>query len=337
MTMKAVLWFLILSSGIAAAATSPPAVFSRLEGEAFMIPEKTEIVWNVSTNNLPRNLWIYQVTPQVFPAAAISNLMTIGGFGWDNLVKPRDPPVRDKNLICFRDSKGPNWTRALTIAPTLGWIEFYDEMQNVKNPGEGVPTREDAEKLALDCLFELGIDRSLLCDKKSGYETIQGKMDRSGNRLTTNVVARGVSFARLTDGVDTVGICFKITFGGHARIKDFTLTWRNLQPHEAYRVATPDEIVRFIKNGQAVVPIQDYDPSVARSASKLSVVRILPHYFDKPGLEPVDFVYPYAVLEISAVTTNSSSGTFYLRCPILGDKMVPSSSAIKSASDLHNQ
>lgn len=302
---------LFLSAGFSVHAES-----FRLEGTPYQPTTNIEIEWNVPTNPLPHALWVFKVVPQTFPMAVVSNLMTLGRFEWTDMVKSRELPVPDKNLICFRDSKGDQWSRFLNIAPTLGWIEYGDEAAVGRGPPEGVPTNDEAERLAFDCLFRLGIDRSLLCDKRVGYETVRGKLDASGHRLTTNLVSRGVSVGRQIDGVKEANFSFLIHFGDHGKIKDFILTWRNLLPFEAHPTATPDRIIGFIKAGKATIPVQDYDPSVSFKAKKLRIVKIIPQYFDKPGLEPLDFVYPYAVLEMAA-DTDGKTATFYLHCPLM--------------------
>lgn len=295
---------------------SSPADSFRLEGEAFQPSKNVEIVWNVATNDLPRNLWIYKVTPYIYSPAVLSNLMAIGGFKKDDFTKPANPPVSDTNVICFRDSKGDHWTRALTIAPTFGWIEYHDDGGNFSDPIEGVPTNDEVEKLAIDCLFQMGIDRELLCDKRTGYDATQGKLSPDGRRLTTNIVSRGITFARQVDGVNVRGLGFRIHFGRHAKIKNFSVSWRNLLPYEAHRVATPKEMVDQIRAGHAVqLPWEDL--TGLDQAKKLDVVKITPRYFDKIGSEPLDFMYPYADLELVADMGTTNKTTFYLRCPIL--------------------
>lgn len=312
--------FLILALVVFGNALRSPADTYRLEGldgNRYQPPTNVQVVWKV-TNDLPASLWVYKVIPQNFPMSVISNLMAIGEFRWRDLTKKTDPFVPDKNLIRFVDKK-ENWTRYLEIAPTFGWIEFNaDDNGSPKESVEGVPERDKVEKLALGVLFEMGIDRSLLCNMQNDSETIQGKLSHDGQKLTTNVISRGISFGRRIDGVESRnGRCFKMDFGNHAKIRNFSLSWRNLSPFESHPLATPDEIKDSIKGGHAVLPIQSYDWTDAENAKTLTVLEATPLYFDREGMKPLDFMYPYAALKVKADFGNSRTAIFYLECPIL--------------------
>jgi hypothetical protein len=307
--MKKGLVFFLLSL----TSLSSPAGSFRLEGEAFHPATNVDIVWK-ATNNLPRGLWVYKTIPQNFSTAVVSNLMVIGGFEWKNLVKSPHSSLPDKNLIYFR-----NGMRYLIIAPTLGWIEYYAaESNDPREPVVDVPDKAKIESLALDVLFQMGIDRSLLCDKKNGYEATEGKLSRDGQMLTTNVFERGVSFGRLIDGIKSRNAgSFMIQFGSHAKIHRFWLQWRNLLPYESCAVAKPDEIMNFIKTGKATLPVQSYDWTGADKATKLTVLEATPYYFDDDIFRPLDFMYPYVDLKVEAELVSSNKTTFYLECPIL--------------------
>jgi hypothetical protein len=290
-----------------------------LEGQSYQPPTNVEIIWK-ATNDLPNGLWVYKVIPQEFPMAVVTNLMTIGGFEWRNLVKPSDPPVPDKNLICFRDKK-QNWTRFLNIAPTMGWVEYYDGTGSARDPINGVPSKEEAEKLALDILFRLGVDRSLLCHEKTNYDTIQGKLSRDGQMLTTNVVSRGISFARRIDGIESRGSCFMVDFGRYAKVEHFFFSWRNLLPSEAHLTLTPKQIIDEIKDGH-VLSFPWEDLTGLDNIKKLAVVKMTPYYFDKLGTESLDYMYPYADLEVVADLEGTNTATFYFQCPILSTNAI---------------
>ncbi len=155
--MKILLFAFIILGG----SFNSPADLFRLEGESYHPLTNVEIVWK-ATNNLPRGLWVYKTIPQNFSMAVVSNLMAIGGFEWKNLSKSPRSPLLDKNLIHFQKSTG-----YLNIAPTLGWIEYCpNESNDPRAPVVNVPDKAEVEKLALDILFQIGIDRSLLCGKK---------------------------------------------------------------------------------------------------------------------------------------------------------------------------
>jgi len=198
-----------------------------LQGNKYYPSTNTEIVW-AATNEIPNGLWTYKVVPQNVSMAVVSNLMSLCGFEWANLTKKQDADVPDKNLIRFVDKK-ENWTRYLEIAPTFGWIEYHAD-SNSKVSVEYVPNSVDAGKLALDVLFQMGIDRSLLCDKHE-HLTVRGELSHEGQKMTTNVISRGISYSRQIDGVESRNsACFIIDFESHSRITHFWLNWRNLLP-----------------------------------------------------------------------------------------------------------
>jgi hypothetical protein len=49
----------------------------------------------------------------------------------------------------------------------------------------------------------------------------------------------------------------------------------------------------------------------------LGFVKLTPTYFNGSGMKWIDYVYPYADLQMAADFGNGNTGTFYLRCPIL--------------------
>jgi len=169
-------------------------------------------------------------------------------------------------------------------------------------------------------LFQLGIDRSLLLDRvRNGYDETSTKIDREGNQLSSpKVVLRGISFERRIDGIPLSDAwCFLIHFGSHGRIEDFKLRWRSLLPYKSHRLLTPAQIVEMIKSGKAVLPPQMSDTTGLDSAKKLTVVKITPRYYSGTNKEVLDFMCPYADLEMTAEMENTNTTTFFLSCPIL--------------------
>ena len=198
-----------------------PAESFRLEGEPFNPSTNSEIVWSAPTNNLPRGLWIYKVMPEAFSAAVVSNAMNICHFQKNDLAQPPD-----KNQIVFKNKNKFNQSHVLSIAPTLGGMD-YNSQWDYKIPIEDVPSSDEAETLARDILFQLGIDRSSLADKvQKGYDDTSTRYDRQHNQVT-------------------------------------------------------------------------------------------PRYYNGVGKESLDFLYPYADLEMTADSGNTNATIFFLQCPIL--------------------
>jgi hypothetical protein len=284
-------------------------------GEPYQPPMSVEMAWT-ATNEVPRGMWIYKAVPQTFSMAVISNLVSICGFDWSNISKKPDSNISDKNQFSFSDTP-TRWTRHLIVAPTFGWVEFNAD-SDPKPTANGIPSREDAEKLGMDILFQLGIDRSLISNSHSGIQTVQGKLSNDGARLSTNVISRGVTFTRMTDGFASQNSAtFMANFENHAKVQRLVLSWRNLIPFESHPTLTKDELLQSIKSGECKLPLQTADVSQLDKATKLTVKEINIRYFDIQGYKPLDFSYPFAAVKVLANLEGTNTVTFYLECPIL--------------------
>lgn len=301
---------------------SSPAEAWRLEGKPFQPPTNCPIAWNAATNGLPSGLWIYKVMPEAFSAAVVSNAMRIGHFQMKDVSRTSEAqsPLKDKHLIYCYNLNEYGKARFLYIAPTVGAME-YGSQKDYTAPVEAVPSSEQTEQIARDVLFQLGIDRSLLGERvRNGYDETSTRADRQGNLLgPPRVVTRGISFERRIDGIPlSEAWCFLIHFGSHGKIEDFKLRWRNLLPYESHRTLTPAQIRDMIKSGKSVFPPQvGASEQEVSDAKALTVVKMTPRYFNASGKEWIDFVYPYADLEMAVNTGDTDTATFHLHCPIL--------------------
>jgi hypothetical protein len=301
---------------------SSPADSIRLEGEPFRPSTNTEVIWNAPTNDWPTGLWIYKVMPEAVSAAVVSNAMMLGHFTMKDFSRSTHPVIKDKDLIYFYHQDAQNLRRHLFIAPDLGAIEYASE-RDYSAPVEDAPTADQAEKLARDVLFQLGVDRSLVCNPKPGYDetSIRYKYDKEAHKMilpgTTNTVVRGIAFQRRIDGVLESGSwCFMIHFRSHGEIEDFSLYWRNILPQKSYPTVSPAQIVGMIKNGQTQLPPQFDDVNGVADAKTLTVTKLTPRYYTGTGKESLDALRPYANLEVSA-NFGTNISTFFLTCPIL--------------------
>lgn len=311
-----------ISAMLLVACVTSPADSFQPEGQPFHPSTNTQVLCTAPTNGLPVGLWVYRVMPEAISAAVVSNAMALGHFTMKDFSKSTHPVIRDKNLIYFFAKNEAGLTRHLFISPGIGAIEYQSERDN-SSPAEDAPSAEETEKLARKVLFELGIDSSLICNPKPGYDetSIRFKWDKEKHRAVppgvTNTVLRGIAFQRRIDGVLTSsGWVFMIHFRSHGEIEDYSLTWRNLLPQQSYPLISVDDIVHMIKDGQAVLPEQFDNVTGVAEAKALTITKITPLYFNGSGKEAMDFLKPYAELEMRAdFGTNSS--TFFLTCPIL--------------------
>jgi len=288
-----------------------------LAGEPFH-PGDSLIEWK-ATNNL-KALWVYKVIPQNLTSAVISNAMAVGSFKSLDMVK-----TEDKNVLRFQDhKKEESVTRYLEISPASGWIQYYDSSQptDVAASVQGVPDSTQAERLALEMLFKLGIDRTQIASspRPTGAMGIS-KVAPNGDEQFVGIQARHIGLIRQIDGIPFSGNGvtggFWIEFGSKARIKQFELLWRNLVPYELRNVASDSQLLDLIKKGKAVHPV-DVD---VKAAKKFTVKSIAPEYLGALGSERQDFVYPVASLDVEA-ETGTNKVAFTLMCPLFsGDEL----------------
>jgi hypothetical protein len=221
-------------------------------------------------------------------------------------------------MIRFQDRKD-NWRRRLQIVPSEGWIGYLDQWET-KEPVKNVPSEDEAAKLAIDYLFQLGIDRSQFVSK-ARVNPVTVIQLHQGQESPEEVVRREVVLNRCIDGVEQTVGSFRITFGNNAKVEAFDLSWRNLQAYESHQLATSNEIIDFIKSGQAVIPLPEFDFTQLNQAKKLTVVKITPYYWGEWPSDPQDFVCPFAQLEMTA-DLGGTNFNFQLRCPILSTNTV---------------
>jgi hypothetical protein len=249
--------------------------------------------------------------------------MAIGSFTPKNQTKPA-VDIPDKNVIHFEVKKG-SFTKYLTIAPTLGSIEYYDsEAKAPFGQEEAVPDDKSAIQLARDLLFKMGIDKSLVSEKPNAMSAgRQGKVGTPASKGTEAVFSRGVFFTRKLDGVNVCGSGGEggllVDFGNHAKIMSFNLVWRNLIPHRALRVASQREVTEWLRREKGILP----SPSVELSrVTKFTITKITPYYEGAEGTESLSLVRPFAELEIET-EADGKPVKFGVHCPIISDSGEP--------------
>ncbi len=296
-----------------------------------------EIVWAAPTNQSRAALWIYKVVPQHFSSSAISNLVVMGGFTMKDEQHGHDKITNTNEDTLFFFSKDRICN--LTVVPPQGRIEYWnglvlpnhwDKTNHLVEPVEGLPDETKVEKLGLKLLNQFGIQRDDLAQRTDGHlitfgeKETRGYFDRRSKKyIDDEVIARGIFFNRRIDGVNFAGIgagggC-QIKFSNHAKIADFRLVWRNLQPYKQYRVASPDEILSYIRDGQAVLTHKNLvNPA---DVKKLTITDCSPLYMGADGKEAQDLVYPFAQVEAVA-DLGTSSTNIQLYCPILSTNLI---------------
>lgn len=297
------------------------------KGKTFQ-PVHFEIVWAAPTNTQPKVLWIYKNIPQEFSARMISNLMALGSFTMRDVKRLSDEDrAIDKMGLAFSNEEETRW---LAISPTLGLIEYRDEKANdMMRPVEGVPSDAKVEKLALGLLEKIGIPSSDFATKSPknndllafGTSGTRGHFDQKKKKLVKEIDSRGIFFIRRVDGVNFAGIGvaggFYVQFASQGKVAHLKLVWRNLQPYQRYEIASPEQIIAWIKEGKAVMPYPLISPDLNPSKiSKLTIKDFSALYKGALADEPQEFTFPFAQLDCVA-SVEKTKVNLQLYCPIL--------------------
>jgi len=288
------------------------------------------LVWAAPTNDLPRNLWVYRAVRTGIPAPVLSNLMALGSF----TAKDRKNVPNYPHFISCKD---PSEKRSLWLDPDWGYISYRDLDADDLNIAEGVPDEKRAFQLATNLLPKLGISSALLARKPNSSDLLTQQIEATamlwrrpggGRPYATNLHTRGIIFLRALDGVDferwVRGGC-TIEFGSHAKVSKIEANWRKLKRDKLYPLATPDQIIRWIREGKAsYVPARDWPQGEAPPPRKLTITKVTPYYYAEGHGEfekPNGRVYPFAKLE-ARFDTGSTNEPTYIFCPILEEKPV---------------
>ncbi len=341
---RLVIGLLVLSIGKSYGQQAPS--FEHTHRPSF-VPANCEIVWNVPTNQMPNALWVYRTIPQHFSDKAISNLVALGSFTTRDkkritLLKmaslSSEDRARAKNLLAFENEKEG---RNLQIVPADGYIDYRDQRADpaTRDAIEDVPSEVATQELALKLLDQIGIPRSQLLKKPDSSEPLTfkevrrwGHMDKQQGKRVVQNSSRGVFFIRQIEGVTFAGIGiaggFHVRFSSHAKVAELQLVWRNLQRYKKYEIASPDQIMQWIKEGKAVMPAPNVNPS---DVKKLTITDISPMYMGESGEERQDFTYPFANLGTTAETGQTNIGV-QLYCPVLSNSEFVDDSSSQTGS-----
>ena len=288
------------------------------------------VQWAAPTNDLPRTVMVFEVVPDEHPEVTISNLMTIGRFGLSDRVMSFDPDMRlPRGAYAFRAA---NNERALVYFPRQGRIDF-DNQTAFHGPGSnekvaGVPDEAAALKLALQLLPLIGISTSDMVKEAPGmvrcvFPTESwGRTDKDSGREVSYIDRRGVGFTRYLDGKEVDGQrAVFVEFGNDAALGRLQVRWPALRPEGGYPVATPSQILRWIREGRSTV-LSLSGPTDARyvrvaDIRKLTLTSIQPRYAFIDEDNPPKHVYPYACLTARADFGTNDSEQVYLYCPLI--------------------
>lgn len=281
-------------SALSAPATTLP--FEQEDAEPFYTP-KSQIVW-AATNKLPATAKIFKVVPASFSSTAISNLTAMGG----------------------------------TADAKRGWMDLYNKTDS-RLPLEKVPGKARAYELGTNLLPKLEIQIGELVSEAgrpaAWYSPgLRGHMDKATRKQVAEPCSMGIQFRRVLDGVECLGQQVRFQFECQEAITQLEVRWHGVQVDKTCAVATPDQIVSWIKEGRARAhPVETTGSRWIKLADirKVTIRQVRPFYDAEPNWENPekipDFLYPYAGIEVEVEFSPEDRETLEISCPIIKEAL----------------
>jgi hypothetical protein len=290
----------------------------------------TEILWQATTNRLPKSFWTYKrLPPRPFSASVISNAVILASLQDKGFPKP--------STNAFFIWSAPNLCgmsfSIFSIQPASTTISFSSPNQNLST--DNVPDDATVTKRAFECAARFGLDQAHLIPKN-----VYSSSNAAGceETLTNGICARGIFLSRKLDDVSFFGDAkngsegFSIEFGSRGQIRFFSFVWPNLEPDQKGLAASPKEIIRCIREHKVMVLPDDKPNYFGRikmlaKAKAFTITKIMPCYGEGVFGEvptndvPSAFVTPFAELEAIADFGNSNA-TIRLLSPVISSEVV---------------
>jgi len=299
-------------------------------GEPFY-SKTLQVKWDVATNPLPARAAIFKVVSPAFSQHAISNLIQMARFSESNRVPSSELHGRwsAEGNILFRS---PDQSRSLFISPSEGKVHLYSP--DFSATLEGVPTQARAYELGTNIIAALGLPTKELQSDQNGhprawfYPGTRTHFDKGQRKMITEPSSMGVEFRRVLDGLPSDQQSLNIQFEGGERITQLKLRWQGAQVAKQCSVASPDQIMDWIKEGRARVQSRETTGTRWVKVSEIKQLTIKDielcysagTSIDKDGDErPADYLYPYAVLEAEAQISADDAESFCLFSPVIAE------------------
>lgn len=283
------------------------------------------IQWAAPTNSLPRTAIVFETVADPHPEVTVSNLMLMGGFRWSDKISAFNSGTSLPKRVCAFSGG----SRTLFYDPRWGTIDFTDNsafrdfVHN--NVIEGIPDEATVLNLALRLLPKLGISSNDMVKEESGaLRCVFPTGSSSYGSEASQVHRRGVGFGRSLDGKEVDGWrAVFMEFGNKARLGTIEVRWCALRPKGSYPVAQPAQLLRWVREGRAVV-LSVSGPTDARyvrvaDIRKLTITSIQARYPYMDDDNPSKHLYPYASLTARAEFETNDSEQVFLSCPLIAE------------------
>src|SRR5208283_4017623 len=137
----------------------------------------------------------------------------------------------------------------------------------------------------------------------------------------TNIEFRAVDFRRSVDRAPFLGAGAggdgEIEFGEHGKIIKIDLSWRNLERYKSYPAATPETIIKWMRQGKAVQSPSDTEVNWL-TVKSLTIEKAQLSYYAGDRFAPCDWLMPLVSLW-TTVDTGHGNIDVEIDCPIIDE------------------
>jgi len=272
-----------------------------------------DVRWEAPTTVIPSSIWVYNLSPNRFSSANISNVVKLCSLSWKN------ETVKDTSGTAFQSADG---SRKLTISFLSSSIRYStpERRYGPTNLTKDVPDMSKLAEIATNFVNQIGIPLSAVTgyfqtDKFNFSEV--GTMFDSHNTVVTNIELRTVTFRRSVDGIPFVGGdgC-GIDFGEHGIISRLSMTWHDLKRIRLYDTLSPKVVINLLRQGKVYQGLVSDNVSEINwpTVRSVAIVKALPCYF----AGGTDQLYPFLVL-FAVVDTGYGNVDTEIECPIIDE------------------
>ncbi len=275
-----------------------------------------DIQWNIPTNAIPKDVFVYRLSSNRFSPRTISYLMTLGPF-----------TDKDRKWNRADGMRFTTPTNNLSITYSIGAVGFQSLASfGPTNLARHVPSMSELPALTTNFLGQLGIDIADVAKQPNGKPDFHFSEPFTeyavGDKLFTNIAFRAVGFRRAVDGAQWVGAntggdC-RVEFGEFGKPSTIWLSWRKLERYKKCPAMTPRTIIESIRGGRAVQNMISMDAdSIDWSTVKgIIVTRAEICYYAGGPFAPSDWLIPFVALW-TTVDRGHGNIDVEIDCPII--------------------
>jgi hypothetical protein len=146
--------------------------------------------------------------------------------------------------------------------------------------------------------------------------------------MITEPCTMGVQFRPMLDGVECFGQQVRIQFESQEAITQLEVRWHGVQPDKTCAVASPDQIISWIKEGRARAhPVETTGSRWIKVADikKVAIRQVRLCYDADPNWENPEkfpnYLYPYAIIEAEVEFSPDDRETLGISCPVIKEAL----------------